>query len=288
MTSINLQRASAGAAGAQRAPRLLARAPRLAEWFLLALIAFLLARAVIAFFAPLPLPQGDRLAAAVTAPQGETQISVRNPFPVSDLVAAPVANTPDVAETALDLALTGVWPAAEKPSAIIRKPDGKQGRFAVGEDIVPGVRLSEVYADQVIIEQNGVRESLRFETKAPIERPAAAPAPSQPQQEPSEKIDNFPSRDLLNGFARFGLGIDPKGGAAVMVFAGRDRAAFEQAGFRDGDIIRSINGVKPKPNPADMSTLISEISRQGSASITIERDGAQQTIAFSVSQSGNE
>ncbi|PQA86809.1 type II secretion system protein N [Hyphococcus luteus] len=299
MASAEFHQATGGASGARRAAGWLARAPRLAEWLLLALTAFFLAKAAIAFFAPLPLPKGDRLAAAGAGAAGgeDRQVTARNPFPAASEAAAPVVDaTADLEETALDLGLNGVWPAEEKPSAIIRLPEGEQRRFAIGEEIVSGVRLVAVHSDHVIIEQNGVRESLRFENKAPIERPApvqSQPVQNQPaetaqEQDPSDKIGNLPSRDMLNGLVRFGLGVDPEGGPAVMVFAGRDRAAFEDAGFRDGDIVRAINGTEPSSNPARMSELLNQISRAGSASVTIERNGVRQTLTLSLSQSGNE
>lgn len=279
--------------------RAAARARRIAEWALLALIAFLLAKTAIAFFMPLPLPKGDRLAAVSASSAGdERQVTARNPFPASDATAAPaIDQSADLAETGLDLGLNGVWPAEDKPSAIIRLPNGEQHRFAIGEEVVRGVRLVAVFSDHVIIEQNGVREALRFENKAPFERPAPAapqPASGEPAVRPTDqgtapdKIENFPTRDLLNGFVRFGLGVGPDGGPAVMIFAGQDRKAFEQAGFRDGDIVRSINGTAPSPDPARMSELLGEVSRAGSASITVERDGGRKTIAFSFNQSGNE
>lgn len=294
VASAEFHQATGGASGARRAAGWLARAPRFAEWLLLALTAFFLAKAAIAFFAPLPLPKGDKLASAGAASAGDEdrQVTARNPFPAASEAAAPVVDaTADVEETALDLGLNGVWPAAEKPSAIIRLPDGEQRRFAIGEEIVNGVRLAAVHSDHVIIEQNGVRESLRFENKAPIERPAPVqnqPSATPQEQDPSEKIENLPSRDMLNGLVRLGLGVDPEGAPAVMVFAGRDRAAFEKAGFQDGDIVRAINGTEPSSNPAKMSELLNQISRAGSASVTIERDGVRKTLAISLSQSGNE
>jgi general secretion pathway protein C len=289
VASVKQAAASGGAPGLRRAAGWRALAPRIAEWILLALIAFLLARAAMAFFAPLPLPKGDRLAAATGSASEKPQIEGRNPFPASGASAAPAASPSEsVAETALDLGLTGVWPAEQTPSAIIRRPDGKQRRYAVGEEIVSGVRLVEVQSDYVIIEQNGVRESLRFENKAPIERAAPVERPAPPPTDAPEKIENLTPQGSLNNLVRFGLGLDPKGGAAVMIFAGRNRAAFEQAGFRDGDIVRSINGVAPSPNPAEMSALINQIVSAGSASVVVERDGASRTLTLSLSELGKE
>ncbi len=282
MTSVEFQHGAGGALRARRASNWQILAPRLAEWLLLAVIAFLLARAAIAFFAPLPLPKGEPLVAAKATQQEAAPTVALNPFFTSAVAPTDVVPvTADVEETALDLTLNGVWPSSENPSAIIRLEDGKQHRFTVGEEIVSGARLVAVYSDQVIIERNGVQEALRFENKAVVERPA-------PDAAPNEKIFNESFGPAIDRIVRFGLGADPRGGMAIVMFAGTDRTAFERAGFRDGDIVRAINGAAPSGNRAEMSALINQINQAGAATVVIERDGDRKTISFSLSQSGNE
>ena len=244
-------------------------APRIAEFAFAALVAFLLARLAIALFAPLPTPQGDALAAASSgAPKQQAAVSGRNPFPQVAVAAAPAETAPDVAETSLDLTLTGVWPG-ENGSAIIRKPDGTQARFAIGDTIVSGVTLAAVYADQVLIEQNGVREALRFETKISPQRstaPAAPPAPSGVS----------PANAATNA-----------GAPAIAVYGGVDRRAFDRAGLRDGDILKSVNGAPPPLTPNELAGLLTQISRVGSATIVVERDGAAKQVTLALQESGN-
>ena len=51
-----------------------------------------------------------------------------------------------------------------------------------GEDIAPGIRLAEVHADHVILERNGVRETLAWPQKKASASPAPqAAAPSSPR-----------------------------------------------------------------------------------------------------------
>jgi general secretion pathway protein C len=51
-----------------------------------------------------------------------------------------------------------------------------------GEDIAPGIRLAEVHADHVILERNGVRETLAWPEKKAFASPAPqAAAPSAPR-----------------------------------------------------------------------------------------------------------
>lgn len=264
-------------------------APRFVEVILAMLIAFLLAQAALAFFAPLPVPKGDRMAALSNQTVETTPIAARNPFPKQAVEPVVVEAAPELAETALDLGLTGVWPEASGGSAIIRRPDGKQRRFAVGEEIVSGVTLAAVYSDQVIIEQNGVREALRFETKAPIERIAPQSVGRGPVSQPERKIDNRvdDGQFSLNAF-RLQPVRDSSGSPAIAIFAGRDPAAFRAAGLEDGDILRSVNGAPPPLTPQDLSALLQQLARVGAATIVVERDGAQRTINLSLNKSGNE
>ncbi len=261
-------------------------APRIAEFAFAALIAFLLARLAIAFFAPLPTPQGDALAAASSgAPKQQAAVSGRNPFPQVAVAAAPAETAPDVAETSLDLTLTGVWPG-ENGSAIIRKPDGTQARFAIGDTIVSGVTLAAVYADQVLIEQNGVREALRFETKISPQQstaPAAPPAPSGVS--PANAATNAGAS--LTQFLRLAPASDAGGAPAIAVYGGVDRRAFDRAGLRDGDILKSVNGAPPPLTPNELAGLLTQISRVGSATIVVERDGAAKQVTLSLQESGS-
>ncbi|WP_395072724.1 type II secretion system protein N [Hyphococcus sp.] len=266
----------------------LVRAPRLAELLLVAFIAYLLALATWAFFAPLPVPKGDRLAALPAAQSNQTQLNARNPFPKAAIDAAPIEAGPELAETALDLTLTGVWPGAEGGSAIIRRPDGKERRFETGEEIVSGVKLIAVYGDQVVIEQNGVRESLRFETKAQVERRVVAPKESAPAVTPP-KISNNGLADMEAGDAfRLAPARNSAGNLSLAVYAGSNRALFERTGLRDGDIIVSINGSAAPASPGEILALIGGSAQPGKINLVVERDGEKQTIALSGGGVGKE
>lgn len=260
-----------------------ALAPWIVEALLAILLGALLARAAWSIFAPLDAPQGDALAAlSSNQPQRNANLVVKSPFPKAELAAAPVEEAPEVAETALDLRLTGVW-TGENPSATIRKPDGTQDRFAVGDTILSGVSLVAVYADQVIIEQNGARESLRFESKARVAQPrSATPAVSTtPAQE------NLTLADIQSIFS-LRPASDASGEPAVAIFAGSDKAAFEKTGLRNGDILKAINGAPPPMEPAEMARLMNEVAQSGTAEIVVERGGNVRSVSLSFKELGNE
>jgi len=72
--------------------------------------------------------------------------------------------------TAGTFSLLGVAAAAEGRvgHAVVRLGSGKTVAAREGEDLSPGVRLLEVHVDHVILERNGVRETLAWPKKAGI------------------------------------------------------------------------------------------------------------------------
>lgn len=83
------------------------------------------------------------------------------------------------APTGMAIRLLGVAAAArgQRGYAVLQLESKEILSVREGGDIVPGVRLAEVYADHVVIERNAARETLSWETKQAAQ---AAPAPGVP------------------------------------------------------------------------------------------------------------
>ncbi|WDI31252.1 type II secretion system protein N [Hyphococcus flavus] len=266
-------------------------APLVGEAVLAILLGALLAMTAWKIFAPLPLPQGDAIASIAPVGSGsQTAMSVKSPFPKAEEAAMQTEDiAPDVAETALDLTLTGVWPAADKPSAIIRRPDGQQERFTLGDTIVRGVSLIAVYSDQVIIEQNGVRESLRFESKARVTQPENEnrSEPPKPESQPTSGSGAVSIQNLQTA-----INLRPTrsedGELVIAIYAGNDQQVFDRTGFQDGDVLKSINGAPAPTDPRALASLMNDITQSGNATITVERGGETKTVSLSLSGLGNE
>ncbi len=265
-------------------------APRAVEIALVLAIAVILARLVITLFAPLPLPQGEVVASAPAA-AGAGQAAVKSPFPVAaapEIAAAAPPASEEVAETTLDLTLTGVtiWPSPESASAAIRTPDGRQKRFSIGDEIVPGVTLEAVYADQAIIDTNGVRESLRFESK--LNPDQLSDLPQEPIRPHGRRDPDAPpaavtgeSIGQLASVLRVAPGMNAEGDLVVELYAARDRSAFSALGLEDGDRLVSIDGSPAPSNPAALIEALNRMQRAERASIVVERNG--ETVPLQVS-----
>ena len=185
-----------------------------------------------------------------------------------------------IAVTGLSLTLHGVREdrASGRGSAILGLPDGSQGSFAVGEDIMPGVKLVSVAFDSITIDRSGAREQLFLDQSepAPTVAPETAAAPAESQSAPVEErpvlnhIQFVPRRDAsgITGFV-----LQPRG----------DGATFRAAGLQPGDILLSVNGraAATIERPEDMAR---EFEMAGEASVQIERGGRQITVPVRISR----
>lgn len=148
--------------------------------FSLTLVAVALLGAVLAYwtwawFAPRAEPRIEN--SAVQSASVATAGTIFGTVPRAQAAAAP---------TGIAIKLLGVVAAsAGRRGYAVAQLEGKQ-ILAVheGEDLSPGIRLAEVRADHVILERNGVRETLALPERkgaAAALREAGAPAPSAAQ-----------------------------------------------------------------------------------------------------------
>lgn len=80
----------------------------------------------------------------------------------------------DWVATTLPLALLGTI-AGERPLAVIaRQPDGAQSVYAVGDAVLPGIRLVEIAKAYVVLNNNGTMEELHLADMSPF---ASLPPP---------------------------------------------------------------------------------------------------------------
>ena len=129
----------------------------LATFAALALLGAVLAYWTWAWFAPLPAPR----APAVVETAGRTSSA-------SALFGRLKADSGAVAASGA-LRLLGVVAAtgAKRGYAVLRLDAKKTVAVPQGEEVEPGLRLAEVYADRIILDRNGVRETLVWPDKNP-------------------------------------------------------------------------------------------------------------------------
>ena len=180
--------------------------------------------------------------------------------------------------TSLNLELFGARVAslAAESRAIVRRPDGTQDVFAVGQQIIDSVILEAIAKDYVVIRRNGVRESLPLDKSRPIDvnersdiattaddRGSSAPR-LRISVSPAELLQSIRVQPAAAGSQR-GLALEPNG----------DGALFREAGFESGDVLLSIDGQSlAAPDQASLALR----STAGASAIDIEFVRAGKTI----------
>lgn len=181
--------------------------------------------------------------------------------------------------TSLSLKLFGIRlnEAAGGGSAIIATPDGVQSSIAVGQEVLPGVKLTAVTIDHVVIDRGGVEETLYLDQSAPAAAAVPVPGGAAPLQ-PVPQFNAPPTATpAATGQLRSQVGVAPRIANGVVsgltVSPRGDGLAFRSAGLRDGDVIVRIDG-RPVSSVADAQALEARLAPGSQLSVAVER-GAQ-------------
>jgi general secretion pathway protein C len=215
-----------------RAERLFRRLPRFTalsalELLLLALIAVQAARLVWTLVTPAGPVGAWRAPGALATPGGDAILADFDPF-----FRLSAGGGPGVVSS-LDLKLYGVREdrATGRGSAIIALPDGSQRSFAVGDEIMPGVRLAAVGFDHVTIDRSGVAEQIFLDQSRPVSTIAPADAGQTAYTPPPDSQIRIQPRMGRGGVN--GLTVSPGSDGGY---------ALQAVGLMPGDVIVSING----------------------------------------------
>lgn len=258
----------------------IARVPRgdLLTWVelaLLALIAVQLARIVWTVLTPVG-SFGDWRPRQAAVPSAEARKALFAGFDPFFRISAPGG---EQVVTSLDLTLFGtrINEGSGGGSAIIATPDGMQGSFVPGDEILPGVSLKSVAFDHVVIDRGGRDETLFLDQSgaAPLATPgASAPATATGGDELTpenvRRDINFAPR--AEGGRVTGIAVNPAGNGE----------AFQAAGFRPGDVIVQVNG-RPISSAGDIQTLVGQLVPGSRFSLQVERGANVVPVAMILS-----
>ncbi len=160
-------------------------------------------------------------------------------------------------------------------SAIIGLADGRQVSVGAGEELEPGLKLTSVAPDHVMLSRGGAPFRLDFPDMisgaAPAAPEAAAqPAAPSPETASAEGAVVDPQRLIAQAGLRpriKGLGVN-----GLTVSASGDGGELRNAGLRSGDVILSVNGTALN-SPQALVALRGQLADAPSAQIQFERDG---------------
>ncbi len=261
-----------------RARRLMARLPHktiytLIELALLALLAVQGARLVWAVVTPVN-PLGNWRASAAT-PIGSAAEMLRGFDPFFRLDAPAPGAVPSATVTPLSLTLFGTRldSATGRGSAIIATPDGVQGSFSVGAEIMPGVTLKAVAFDHITLTRGGVDEDLFIDQSGGTPAPPAVSGVSSgvlsgapPSSGGAAPVTLARMRAEIGFIPRVddgkvtGLTVRPQGSGNL----------FRQVGLKEGDVVTQLGG-RTITSAGDIDVLAGQFAKGGALSVTVER-----------------
>lgn len=286
------------------------RASRLAALALIAaaglLTIWLLARVIWLFVPRAELPAAAALALAPAQPvTSANSIAQWHLFGNAQGVdiATLARNTP---QSALKLVLHGTvaLPDAKAGIAIISDESGEH-HFNVGDTVAGVAKLTEVYADHVVIEHNGSAEAVGMQP--PQERTLAS---DRRGAQSGSTVTSVPSGFLSNATSPGGLSAaNPNPGMAALrasaadfarqvqvepVFdggkiagarvsgSGAAGAMMNKIGLRPSDVVTAVNGTALAAIPlGNQQALLEKFGNATSVQVAVLRDGKPVTLTYS-------
>lgn len=177
--------------------------------------------------------------------------------------------------TSLQLTLFGIRmnEGSGLGSAILAGPDGVQENFVVGEEIQSGVTLNSVAFDHVVIDRGGIRERLYLDQ--------SIPAQTVGTDEPLFAASLTTAENQIPGVASLAPRSEKGRITGIVISPLGDGRMFGNAGFRNGDIIVSING-NPVSSTGDIDALKNQIRPGNRLSVEVERGADTVPIVVSL------
>jgi len=252
------------------------------------------------------LPRGDVNGPGATAPEqapASATVSVAkwhlfgNPQGIAS--ATPASSLATVLKLGLRGTLALADPKDERALAIIANEQGVETSYRIGADVAAGARLAEVYADHVVLDHEGVAETLAL----PRPEQHAVPLPAKNQQRLASA--SAPASSVPPGFVPGSTApaagaaasapprIDPQDVARQLkpVFAdgrivgadisGADASLLARLGLKPTDVVTAINGT-PLAGVTNPQQLMEQLQSSSSVQVTVQRDGKPATLTLSL------
>lgn len=208
----------------------------------------------------------------------------------SDPVAA-AAPDEDLSDTRLvNLVLKGTVASQQVEFSVALIADGndEQKVYAIGDSVGPGASLHAIYADRVVLNENGVLTNLKLPrdfVAAPVSNVRRATTRTRQTSPNSQSIQSVVSQNLtrLSDVIRPTPYLDQGRPAGYRVYPGRDRKQFAALGLRPGDVIKDIDG-QSLTDPTQAMQIFQSLGTAEQVTVTVVRNGQAQTIVLNTSQ----
>ena len=227
-------------------------------------------------------------------PANVEAIAANHLFGQADEEAAPAAlpvvdeNLSDTRLTNLVLKGTIASAIPEFSVAVIADGTAEQKVYAIGDSLGSGTTLHSVYADRVVLNENGALTNLRLPSEFPrasnqVRRSTTTTRRASTNN--TQNLRNVVSQNLtkLTEVIRFTpYTVDGKP-VGFRVYPGRDKRQFAALGLRPQDLIKDING-QALTDPTQAMQIFETLGDQTQVTVTIERNGQDQTLNLNMDQ----
>ena len=229
--------------------------------------------------------------ASVNAISAAHMFGIANP--TDEAPAPPPKEIKDLADTRLsNLSLKGTI-AADPPEtavAIISDGGNKEQIYTIGSSVSNNAKLHAVYADRVVLDENGVLTNLKLPKEYPEGSPQVnrrdrtevmRPTVSQESQSIQAVVAQNVSQlsDVIRPTPYFVDGQQQ----GYRVYPGRNRAQFTALGLRPGDLVKDIDG-QALTDPTQAMEIFQTLGSASEVSVTVERNGQPEVIVLRTDQ----
>ncbi len=216
-------------------------------------------------------------------------------FGVADAQAVDAAPTPVVDENLSDTRLTNLalkgTVSSEIPEysvAVISDGNNEEKVYAIGDPIGSSAKLHAVYADRVVLNENGVLTNLKLPKEFASVQAAPTRRATRSTRQTARDRNNIQAvvsknltklSDVIRPTPYFVNGQQ----SGYRVYPGRDRQQFSALGLRPGDLIKDIDG-QSLTDPTQAMQIFQSLGTSEQVTVTVERNGQPETIVLKTSQ----
>lgn len=216
-------------------------------------------------------------------------------FGLADAQAVDAAPAPVVDENLSDTRLTNLslkgTVSSEIPEysvAVISDGNNEEKVYAVGDPIGSSAKLHAVYADRVVLNENGVLTNLKLPKEFASVRAAPTRRATSSTRQTARDRQNIQAvvsqnltklSDVIRPTPYFVNGQQ----SGYRVYPGRDRQQFSALGLRPGDLIKDIDG-QSLTDPTQAMQIFQSLGTSEQVTVTVERNGQPETIVLKTSQ----
>ena len=243
-----------------------------------------------------PLPASMPSASMQTTTSGDVLAIVdAHMFGLADVDAVGATAAPAVDENLSDTRLTNLSlkgtvasEIAEFSVAIIADGNNEEKVYAIGDPIGSGAKLHAVYADRVVLNENGVLTNLKLPKEFKASQAATARPTTRSTRQTAANAQSIQAvvsqnltklSDVIRPTPYFVNGQQ----SGYRVYPGRDRQQFSALGLRPGDLIKDIDG-QSLTDPTQAMQIFQTLGTSDQVTVTVERNGQPETVVLKTSQ----